>query len=148
MVFLAEYDALVGTWTWLRTQTCSVRRPLLRRTALKSVIDEVGGEVRLYGTPGEEGGENGSAKGSFVREGYFKDVDAALSAHPGVGHRSDRENTRLRADRYRVLGEGVSSRQRTGTGHQCPGRADPDIQLHQCASPAPGVMMCGSTGSS
>ena len=26
-------------------------------------------------------------KGSFVREGYFKDVDAALSAHPGVGHR-------------------------------------------------------------
>ena len=25
-------------------------------------------------------------KGSFVREGYFKDVDAALSAHPGVGH--------------------------------------------------------------
>ena len=58
----------------------------LAAAALKSVIDEVGGEVRLYGTPGEEGGENGSAKGSFVREGYFKDVDAALSAHPGVGH--------------------------------------------------------------
>ena len=29
--------------------------------ALKSIIDEIGGEVRLYGTPGEEGGEEGSA---------------------------------------------------------------------------------------
>lgn len=39
----------------------------------------------MYGTPGEEGGENGSAKGSFVREGYFKDVDFALCVHPGTG---------------------------------------------------------------
>ena len=45
-----------------------------------------GGEIRLYGTPGEEGGENGSAKGSFVREGYFQDVDAALCVHPGSDH--------------------------------------------------------------
>ncbi len=36
----------------------------------------------MYGTPGEEGGENGSAKGSFVREGLFDDVAAALCAHP------------------------------------------------------------------
>ncbi|MCW1040783.1 amidohydrolase, partial [Streptococcus anginosus] len=53
--------------------------------ALKSVIDQVGGEIRVYGTPGEEGGENGSAKESFVREGFFDDVDAALCAHPGSG---------------------------------------------------------------
>ena len=54
----------------------------LAAVALKEVIDEVGGEVRVYGTPGEEGGENGSAKGSFVREGFFEDVDAALCVHP------------------------------------------------------------------
>ena len=48
------------------------------------VIRETGGEVRVYGTPGEEGGQNGSAKGSFVREGYVNDVDAALCIHPGT----------------------------------------------------------------
>ena len=35
---------------------------------------------------GEEGGENGSPKGSFVREGFFRDVDAALCVHPGSDH--------------------------------------------------------------
>ena len=86
MVFLAEYDALVGLGHGCGHNLFGATSSLAA-AALKSVIDEVGGEVRLYGTPGEEGGENGSAKGSFVREGYFKDVDAALSAHPGVGHR-------------------------------------------------------------
>lgn len=85
MVFLAEYDALVGLGHGCGHNLFGATSSLAA-AALKSVIDEVGGEVRLYGTPGEEGGENGSAKGSFVREGYFKDVDAALSAHPGVGH--------------------------------------------------------------
>ncbi len=47
------------------------------------MVDDAGGEIRVYGTPGEEGGENGSAKGSFVREGFFDDVDAALCVHPG-----------------------------------------------------------------
>ena len=53
--------------------------------ALKEVLDEIGGEVRVYGTPGEEGGQNGSSKGSFVREGYFNDVDFAICVHPGSG---------------------------------------------------------------
>ena len=79
MVFLAEYDALVGLGHGCGHNLFGATSSLAA-AALKSVIDEVGGEVRLYGTPGEEGGENGSAKGSFVREGYFKDVDAALSA--------------------------------------------------------------------
>ena len=46
----------------------------------------MGGEIRVYGTPGEEGGENGSAKGSFVREGFLDDVDFALGVHPGYKH--------------------------------------------------------------
>ncbi|MDO5650292.1 MAG: amidohydrolase, partial [Gallicola sp.] len=54
----------------------------LAAVAYKEYLDVVGGEVRVYGTPGEEGGENGSAKGSFVREGFFKDVDIALALHP------------------------------------------------------------------
>lgn len=82
LAFLAEYDALVGLGhgcghNLFGPTSC------LAAVGLKEVLDEIGGEVRVYGTPGEEGGENGSAKGSFVREGFFEDVDAALCVHPG-----------------------------------------------------------------
>ena len=81
-VFLAEYDALAGLGHGCGHNLFGATSSLAA-AALKQVIDETGGEVRVYGTPGEEGGENGSAKGSFVREGYFKDVDFALCVHPG-----------------------------------------------------------------
>ena len=85
IAFLAEYDALNGIGhacghNLFGATSC------LAAAVLKQVIDENGGEIRVYGTPGEEGGENGSAKGSFVREGYFRDVDAALCVHPGSDH--------------------------------------------------------------
>ena len=82
LVFLAEYDALAGLGHGCGHNLFGATS-LLAAVCLKQVIDDVGGEVRVYGTPGEEGGENGSAKGSFVREGFFKDVDAALCVHPG-----------------------------------------------------------------
>ncbi len=80
LVFLAEYDALAGLGhgcghNLFGPTSC------LAAAALKQAAKC--GEIRVYGTPGEEGGVNGSAKGSFVREGFFKDVDAALCVHPG-----------------------------------------------------------------
>ncbi|WBW49914.1 M20 family metallopeptidase [Peptoniphilus equinus] len=81
VVFLAEYDALQGIG-----HACGHNLfgsiSALAAVAYKAYIGEVGGEVRVYGTPGEEGGENGSSKGSFVREGFFDDVDIALALHP------------------------------------------------------------------
>lgn len=85
VVFLAEYDALVGIGHACGHNLFGTTSSLAG-AALKQVIDEVGGEIRIYGTPGEEGGENGSAKGSFVREGFLDDVDFALCAHPGHLH--------------------------------------------------------------
>ena len=85
VVFYAEYDALPGTGHACGHNLFGATSSLAA-VALKEIIDEVGGEVRVYGTPGEEGGENGSAKGSFVREGFFDDVDIALGAHPGCEH--------------------------------------------------------------
>ncbi|MBQ9198483.1 MAG: M20 family metallopeptidase [Clostridia bacterium] len=85
LVFLAEYDALAGLGHGCGHNLFGPTS-LLAAAALRQVIDRCGGEVRVYGTPGEEGGENGSAKGSFVREGYLKDVDAALCVHPGDKH--------------------------------------------------------------
>ena len=82
LVFLAEYDALAGLGHGCGHNLFGPTS-ILAAASLKQVIDETGGEIRVYGTPGEEGGENGSAKGSFVREGFFSDVDAALCVHPG-----------------------------------------------------------------
>ena len=92
IVYLAEYDALNGLGHGCGHNLFGATSSLAA-VALKSVIDETGGEVRVYGTPGEEGGENGSAKGSFVREGFLNDVDAALCAHPGAAdHRRSVRN--------------------------------------------------------
>ncbi len=44
------------------------------------VANKVQGEVRVYGTPAEEGG---SGKVYMVRAGLFDDVDAVLHWHPG-----------------------------------------------------------------
>ena len=55
---------------------------LLAATALKDWLEKTGtpGRVRYYGCPAEEGG---AAKAFMVREGAFKDVDIAISWHPG-----------------------------------------------------------------
>lgn len=86
LVFLAEYDALQGLGHGCGHNLFGTMSALAA-ASLKQVVDAVGGEIRVYGTPGEEGGENGSAKGSFVREGFLKDVDAALCVHP-IGGKS------------------------------------------------------------
>lgn len=82
VVFLAEYDALAGLGHGCGHNVFGATSSLAG-AALKSIVDRIGGEVRVYGTPGEEGGQNGSAKGSFVKKGYLNDVDFALCTHPG-----------------------------------------------------------------
>lgn len=82
VVFLAEYDALAGLGHGCGHNVFGATSALAG-VALKSIVDQIGGEVRVYGTPGEEGGQNGSAKGSFVKKGYLNDVDFALCTHPG-----------------------------------------------------------------
>lgn len=82
VAFLAEYDALAGLGHGCGHNVFGATSALAA-AGLRQIVDEIGGEVRVYGTPGEEGGQNGSAKGSFVKEGYLKDVDFALCVHPG-----------------------------------------------------------------
>lgn len=79
--FLAEYDALPNLGHACGHNiigTTSVAAAI----GLSKVLDEVGGEIVVLGTPAEEGGENGSAKGSFVKYGLLKGIDACLIAHP------------------------------------------------------------------
>lgn len=80
--YLAEYDALPGLGHACGHNIIGTSS-MLAAIALKQVVDDIGGKVILFGCPAEEGGENGSAKASYVREGLFDDVDVALMIHPG-----------------------------------------------------------------
>lgn len=94
---LAEYDALLG----ITQDRVPTRAPLDHRIAghacghhlfaagsvaaagaIKSWMEASGqgGEIRVYGTPAEEGG---AGKVYMVREGLFEDVDVVLHWHPG-----------------------------------------------------------------
>lgn len=80
--FLAEYDALVELGHGCGHNiigTLSVAAAI----ALSHTLDEVGGEVVVLGTPAEEGGDNGSAKASFVKHKLLEGIDACLQIHPG-----------------------------------------------------------------
>ena len=96
IALLAEYDALPG----LSQAAEPERHPLAGLAghgcghnlfgtasayagiAVKEWMDRNGikGEVRVYGTPAEEGG---SGKAYMVRDGLFNDVDIVLHWHPG-----------------------------------------------------------------
>lgn len=81
IAFLAEYDALPGIGHACGHNiigTTSVAAAI----ALSKVLDEIGGSVVVLGTPAEEGGPNGSAKGSFVKHQLLEGIDAALMVHP------------------------------------------------------------------
>ncbi|HEY9236472.1 MAG TPA: amidohydrolase [Phenylobacterium sp.] len=97
IAILAEFDALPG----LSQAAAPTKQPVAGRdaghgcghnlfgaastaaaVALKTwmVQNKVQGEVRVYGTPAEEGG---SGKVYMVRDGLFDDVDITLHWHPG-----------------------------------------------------------------
>ncbi|WP_053219267.1 M20 family metallopeptidase [Virgibacillus senegalensis] len=81
IAFLAEYDALPGIGHACGHNiigTTSVGAAI----ALSKVLDSTGGEVVVLGTPAEEGGPNGSAKGSFVKHDLLQGIDAAMMVHP------------------------------------------------------------------
>ncbi|MCX2824590.1 M20 family metallopeptidase [Bacillus pseudomycoides] len=81
IAFLAEYDALPGLGHACGHNligTISVAAAI----ALSETIEEIGGEIVVFGTPAEEGGPNGSAKASYVKAGLFNNIDAALMIHP------------------------------------------------------------------
>ncbi len=79
VAFLAEYDALRG-----KGHACGhniiAACAAGAAVALSKVIDQIGGEVVLMGTPAEEGG---GGKIILIEEGEFNDIDFDLMIHPG-----------------------------------------------------------------
>lgn len=80
--YLAEYDALPGLGHACGHNIIGTAS-VMSGIALKQVVDNVGGKVVVLGCPAEEGGENGSAKASYVKAGVIDDIDVALMIHPG-----------------------------------------------------------------
>ncbi|MEI4769646.1 amidohydrolase [Psychrobacillus sp. FJAT-51614] len=81
IAFLAEYDALpsIGHADGHNiVGTASVAASI----ALAELLNETGGRIIVLGTPAEEGGSNGSAKGNFIKHGYIEDIDVALLIRP------------------------------------------------------------------
>ena len=83
VAFLAEYDALPGIGHACGHNLIATSA-VAAGMAVRRVVDEVGGSVLVFGTPGEElyGG-----KAMMAERGAFDGVDAAMITHPGGGNR-------------------------------------------------------------
>ncbi len=81
IAFLAEYDALPDIGHGCGHNIIGTLSAL-GAVGLSEILAETGGKVFVYGTPAEEGGDNGSAKASFVDGGFFEGIDAAMLLHP------------------------------------------------------------------
>lgn len=82
IAFAAEYDALPGLGHACGHNIIGASS-IAAAISLSTLLDEVGGEVVVLGTPAEEGGQNGSAKASFVKHNLLQGIDACLIIHPG-----------------------------------------------------------------
>ncbi|TBL80343.1 M20 family metallopeptidase [Paenibacillus thalictri] len=78
IAFLCEYDALPELGHACGHHLIAAMG-LAAAIGLKSVLDDIGGTIRVYGTPAEE---TKGAKVTMADAGLFDDVDAALMAHP------------------------------------------------------------------
>ena len=66
------------------------------------IDNNIKGELRLYGTPAEEGG---SAKAFMVRDGLFNDVDVALHWHPATVNSASQGTTKANVSgKFRFYG--------------------------------------------
>lgn len=80
VAFIAEYDALPGIGHGCGHNLIAAAS-VGAAVALAGVLkDNLPGQVRVVGTPAEEGG---GGKVILSREGVFDDVDAAMMVHPG-----------------------------------------------------------------
>ncbi|OFI06289.1 p-aminobenzoyl-glutamate hydrolase subunit B [Clostridium acetireducens DSM 10703] len=79
IAYLCEYDALPEIGHGCGHNLIS-SMSIGAGIGLKSVIDDIGGSIAIFGTPAEE---TSGAKVKMVEEGAFKDVTAAMMVHPG-----------------------------------------------------------------
>lgn len=101
VAFLCEYDALPELGHACGHHLiCSMS--MLAAVGLKEVVDQIGGEIRVYGTPAEE---TKGAKVPMADAGLFDDVDFALMAHPYYLHEKSGDSLAMDAIRFEYSGK-------------------------------------------
>lgn len=101
IAFLAEYDALPELGHACGHHLiCSMS--IAAAVGLKSVLDETGGEIRIYGTPAEE---TKGAKVPMAAAGLFDDVNAALMAHPYHSYERSGQSLAMDALQFEFTGK-------------------------------------------
>ena len=101
IAFLSEYDALPGLGhacghNLIAAVSCG------SAIALKSLIDEIGGSIYLYGCPAEE---TSGAKAPMADAGIFDDMDVAMMAHPFSEHACGGSSMALDAIQFEYFGK-------------------------------------------
>jgi amidohydrolase len=103
IALLAEYDALPGLGHGCGHNLMATAT-LGAGWALREVLDQLPGQLAVYGTPAEEGG---GGKVLMVNRGIFKKVDAALIFHPSIKNITNRGS--LAATRIELSFKGKAS---------------------------------------
>jgi amidohydrolase len=99
--FLCEYDALPDLGHACGHHLiCTMG--IAAAIGLKSVIDEIGGTIRVYGTPAEE---TKGAKVPMAEAGLFDDADFALMAHPFYAYEKSGESLAMDALQFEFFGK-------------------------------------------
>ncbi|WP_068774734.1 M20 family metallopeptidase [Paenibacillus sp. FJAT-26967] len=101
VAFLAEYDALPELGHACGHHLICMMS-IGAAVGLKSVLDEIGGVIRVYGTPAEE---TKGAKVPMSKAGLFDDVDFALMAHPYYTYERSGESLALDAIQFEYFGK-------------------------------------------
>ncbi|MFE5317481.1 M20 family metallopeptidase [Paenibacillus sp. NPDC056579] len=99
--FLCEYDALPELGHACGHHIIGTMG-VAAAVGLKSVIEQTGGTIRVYGTPAEE---TKGAKVPMSAEGLFDDVDFALMAHPYHTYEKSGESLAMDAIQFEYFGK-------------------------------------------
>ncbi|NHN30616.1 M20 family metallopeptidase [Paenibacillus agricola] len=101
VAFICEYDALPELGHACGHHLIATMG-LAAAIGLKSVIDEIGGTIRVYGTPAEE---TKGAKVPMAAAGLFDDVDIALMAHPFHSYEKSGQSLAMDALQFEFTGK-------------------------------------------
>ncbi|MFC4779392.1 M20 family metallopeptidase [Paenibacillus sp. GCM10023252] len=101
VAFLCEYDALPDLGHACGHHMICIMS-LAAAVGLKGVLDELGGTIRVYGTPAEE---TKGAKVPMSAAGLFDDCDFALMAHPYYTFERSGNSLALDAIQFEFFGQ-------------------------------------------
>jgi amidohydrolase len=127
IAYLCEYDALPDLGHACGHHLiCTMS--ITAAIGLKSIIDQVGGTIRVYGTPAEE---TSGAKVPMAEAGLFDDVDVALMAHPYFRYEASGTSLAMDAVQYEFSGK---SSHAAVSPHEGINALDAVIQLFNAAN--------------